>query len=707
MADEKDPLEEVDTKGEVQAKIKELEKYSKMVDELDARQTEIAVRRRDQLKMIAEGLDNVIKKNNDRLKQLKKEKDAESDHARAEALDKEIKKLEKKIKVQKDAHKQGIAHQAKIQAALKATAEIERRHFAEANKRNEARLQGAKTIESVSEKIRKNNEDRAKGANIRIMDAGRTVSESIVAAGEATKTQLKAIFSDTSKFAPLLFFGVAPQLDLIAHKAKKTAQEMDTSFRDVIKNTGFNSQKLRKTFRYMMDPLEAKRTDPLFRNLDKESEALVGIGLKASDTSAAMQALTDNVALFRPNFIENNKVASTFTGNLIAGLKKMGVPLAASTKTLNLLTKGMKFTPMQAAKSLKSLVSVADSLGVSTNKVFTNFQSVGPNLAMFGDRTVEVFAELQAKAQATGIEMGKLAGYAEKLDTFKGAATAAQQLNAVLGSTVLSVTDLVHADPAEKFALIQEAVAAAGVDFETADRRMKQVIASAAGMKVDDFAKLVMNQEESEEASKALDTTAMSQEELKKKLEDTMTTAEAMQRNLSSLGGGFDKFLERTRGGAFEAGELIMQTFTDVLEVTESSEAAAIGMVTQLEAINKIKEGNFRDKIKNVTKAALGVVAANKVLDFMDKGDKPSAAPIVAPTAPRTGVPVTPGGTIPPTAAPAATKEEIRELIETSKVDSPQAVEIKLVLADGKEIATAAYADIKKLFGKDTTIAIG
>jgi len=436
-------------------------------------------------------------------------------------------------------------------------------------------------------------------------DLGNMIPKAIGGSLEGLGSMIGGIFDDAGTLAMAsLFPGLITGIDALKQKAAAIPGELDTSFRNVIKTTGVNAEKVRDSFVFMLDPLEAERTGKLFRGLSEEAKPLANIGLTADDVGGALGELVKSVALFRPEFIENNKEAAVFTGNLMAGLKKLNVPLATSGKALNMFTKAMKLTPKEATNSLKSITQVADSLGLSVGQVFTNFQDIGPQLVQFGDRTVEVFAELQAQSQATGIEMGKLSGYAEKLDTFKGAAGAAQQLNAVLGSTVLSVTDLVHADPADKFAMIQEAVHAAGVDFESADRRMKQVIATAAGMNVEDFSKLVMNKEEAEAGAEALDTSVMTQEELKKKIEETMTNAELMQKNLSSLGGGFDKFLQRTRTGATTATDALMQGFKGVLQETKNSEAAAIGFVSQLKVASEVLTG---------AKAAMAPISAGLV----------------------------------------------------------------------------------------------
>ena len=149
-----------------------------------------------------------------------------------------------------------------------------------------------------------------------------------------------------------------------------------------------------------------------------------------------------------------------------------------TASTIDFFNRALKETPRQARESVLRLENVAHSLDVNVSTVFESFGQVVGDLSQYGSQTIEVFAGLQAQSVATGLDVGKLAGIATKLDTFKGAAVAAQGFNAVLGKTVLSVTDLVHAEPAEKIELLKDAMDRSGTSFETANRRVRTMIAS-------------------------------------------------------------------------------------------------------------------------------------------------------------------------------------------------------------------------------------
>ena len=70
-----------------------------------------------------------------------------------------------------------------------------------------------------------------------------------------------------------------------------------------------------------------------------------------------------------------------------------------------------------------------------------DFTAVADNLAVFGDRSIDVFKGLAAQAKATGMEVSSLVALAESFNQFDKAADSASKLNAVLG-TQLSTLQL-------------------------------------------------------------------------------------------------------------------------------------------------------------------------------------------------------------------------------------------------------------------------
>lgn len=512
-------------------------------------------------------LQKVNENGNTRLEQLQKERDAiqNNDSSRAKSLDREI------------ANQQSIGKLASDRAAQvqKLSSQFKKANIDAARSMEQSWINAGKTAE-VSGKMT----EKSIGG---WMDLAKSGLGGVEGALESMGASTMAAFKNPEMLAVLSFPGLGQSLETIRDQVMEMPAGLDTAIRGMVKQTGLGVQELGQTMVSAMDPLFAERMGVAF---DEAEKPLSKIGLTADDTQQAMMDLNTHVALFRPSFMEADKASAIMMANTVAGMQKIGLNTGTSTKLLNTFTKALKQTPKESTKALKQVASIADSLGLSVGEVGQNFQGLTDNLSQYGDRMINVFGNLQAQAQATGVSVDRLARYAEGLDTFDQAASAAQGLNAVLGQSAVSVTDLVHADPADKISMIQEAIAGAGIDFETADRRMKQVIATAAGFQsVEEASKVLLNKEEAEESADALDTAAMSQEELRAKINESMTISEQMTKGLSDMAGGMTKVLDTVRPGAVKFSNVMANSFGTILEKTENSAAAVVAFQGGLEGV--------------------------------------------------------------------------------------------------------------------------
>ena len=274
--------------------------------------------------------------------------------------------------------------------------------------------------------------------------------------------------------------------------------------------------------------------------------------------------------------------------NLTAGLAKLGVAEVDTAKSTDFFIRAMKQTPAQANESIRSLEGVAHSLDVNVGQAFKDFVALQGDLSQFGDRTIEVFADLKTQSVATGIEVGQLAKVAQNLDTFKGAAKAAQGFNAILGDTVLSVTDLVHAEPAQKIELLKNAMSRSGITFDTAHRRVQQSIAAmVTGGDVGAARRLFGSSEDYYDIKSGVDTAATSYEELTDRAKSTMDVADKMKAKIGALGGGIQKILKRAHGEVDQAGTQILSIFKRIRKETKSSEEFLVSFMGQITLAGK------------------------------------------------------------------------------------------------------------------------
>ena len=410
---------------------------------------------------------------------------------------------------------------------------------------------------------------------------------------------------------------------------------MDTFFASMVRGGIPAASELKNIFQTIVDPIEM--ASGRLQYIDSEFASnlmLKNLGIGGEEANKALVALKENVALLRNSFIAGSREATMITahiGSLTAGLAKLGVTEENTAQMFDFLIEGLKQTPMVASESVRSLANIAHSLDVNVGQSFQDFLATQSTLAQFGDRNIEVFGGLLAQATATGVAVTDLAGVADRLDTFQGAARAAQGFNAILGDTVLSVTDLVHADPEEKILLLQQALDRSGISFDTAHRRIRTMLADLLGMSVADASKMFGNQEDYFTLKSSVDDSALSMKDLDERVLSTMTNAERMTRSLSSLGVAAAQALER---GAANANKAAEQQLTLVASLGQNVDRAEEILYGFYETMLRVSQGEaFATRGAEIARGVAGysqmvalVVnamgqgpAAARALQFMEK----------------------------------------------------------------------------------------
>ena len=391
--------------------------------------------------------------------------------------------------------------------------------------------------------------------------------------------------STTAQMVALAAF--MPSVSFRAFKAEMAgmANAYDRGFRGIMK-AGYNfTDEMEGVFLSTFDVRGGLKTGVL--GLETANRMLVGLGITATDSSKAFLALKENAMFFTAKNIKENQAFTAEVANMYAGLSKLGVNFADSSKAFDVFTKSLQQAPRQALTSTKRLIKIADSLDISVGKAFRDFNQLMPTLAQFGDQAVEVFGKLEAQARATGIQVGVLSKMAQGLDTFKGAAKAAQGLNAVLGGTFISMADLVHADPAEKINIIRQAFARAGVDFSTTHRRVKQLVASLLGVDPQTATRLLGSKEQYDTITGSLKTTAATTDEMREKLSLQMTAAERLKAKLGHLGLGMSKLVRIAHKTARQTANALEKGFFRMETDAKSADKAVIALGLSLKLLQK------------------------------------------------------------------------------------------------------------------------
>ena len=213
------------------------------------------------------------------------------------------------------------------------------------------------------------------------------------------------------------------------------------------------------------------------------------LGLSMEDAAGLMGSLYSSMSAFTNMSSQNQKAVQ----GMASVLHTMGVEGETTVKTMEILNRSMGMTGQQAANVTGQLFSLASQLDISTQKMLTDFTTLGPQLMSHGRDAISVFIQLEAAAKQSGMAVDKLVGIAKSFDTFKGAADSVSQLNAVLGGAYLSTMKMVETtNPVQRMQMLSQAVRSAGLEFDTMAYYQRQAVASAMGLSdVNDLA-LVM-----------------------------------------------------------------------------------------------------------------------------------------------------------------------------------------------------------------------
>ena len=174
-------------------------------------------------------------------------------------------------------------------------------------------------------------------------------------------------------------------------------------------------------------------------------------------------------------------------GELGAQYAKVGVSVTDSAGTLQTMTRTLGMSTQAATGMQEETMELAQTLGKDVGQVMSELNQALPQLAAYGDDATKMFGELQKAAQRTGLEIGELMDMTSRYDTFDSAASAAGNLNAVLGTQsfgAMGFLDAVREGGDSLTNYLTDTLQASGVAWESMDYYQKKALANAADMDV-------------------------------------------------------------------------------------------------------------------------------------------------------------------------------------------------------------------------------
>lgn len=228
-------------------------------------------------------------------------------------------------------------------------------------------------------------------------------------------------------------------------------------------------------------------------------------GVSADESGQALNSLVDGLS----GFTLMDKDVQNALATEVAQLSELGVAAGDSTGAFQSLTKTFGFTQQESIGLVQETEKLAGELGISLGQAINDLNASMPKLAQLSkDQLIPAFKELSKQAIETGISVDGLISIAEGFDTFEEAATAAGNLNAVLGTQAFDTTALLEAQlegPQAVTALLTEQLQSSVGSFDELTTFQKQAVANAAGLSTADLKNLMNAEEMTEEQKRQAD----------------------------------------------------------------------------------------------------------------------------------------------------------------------------------------------------------
>ena len=337
----------------------------------------------------------------------------------------------------------------------------------------------------------------------------------------------------------------------------------------------------------------------LASNIGALTDRLRLYGVSSQEALEAVSALQSGYT----GFTQLNQLQQLEIGRTTAMMAELGVSVQASAQIMESSTRTLGYSLGESEQLLLDMRGTAMALQVPVENLTRDFASAENMVAALGKTGPDSFKKMAAASKATGVEMGTMLSLVEKFDTFEGAATAVQGLNAVLGGNFLDSLSMVQeVDPAKRFGMIRDAIFEAGHSVESLansnDYYLKKSLAATLGLGVSDFMKMLSGDIE----------------ELTGEVENASYSFEQMSKDAFGLK-GFDKVVD----GIMGAFQRPVKSIQEATRVTFEGMTPLIGIFEKYNAKLIDKTDAFVKKNTQLV-GAVGILYNLAGIDGVQKG---------------------------------------------------------------------------------------
>ena len=295
----------------------------------------------------------------------------------------------------------------------------------------------------------------------------------------------------------------------------------------------------------------------------KEGGSLVDMaaesGLMVKDLQGKYAKTFQELIYGYKNFDEllgkENKSLRHHLGATMVTLKLLGASDQDTVKSFGFLVKTLGKTPKQAADVMNNFKGIADALGRPTREIAKDFAANSPILARFGDNSEKIFKEASFQAAQIEMDTAKLLSLGDQMDTFDGAAKAAQSFNIALGGPFLQAHALLNASVPEKLKLIKDAYDRSGQ--KPLSQRMLRALSAELNMSAAELQRALNIDTKKFKTKKAKLDNAQSS------LQENMSAVNANQSLMDKLAGMMEKLI--TKLTSLIGGEAGLSYVSDIL----------------------------------------------------------------------------------------------------------------------------------------------
>ena len=305
-------------------------------------------------------------------------------------------------------------------------------------------------------------------------------------------------------------------------------------------------------------------------NIRVLERSLFTSGVTTAEASQAVQSLFLNVS----DFTEMSENQQKTLAETTAILNELGVAADTTANNFEFATRALGMNTTEAARLQRQLLTFAQDLGVSGDKIARDFERFGANIAALGDKGVDAFLRLEMQAKATGLAIEDIVSLTDQFNKFDSAAQAVGKLNAVLGGPFLNTLQLVNeTDPSKRMEMLARGIQRAGKSFDQMEFFERKMLATAIGVNEEQLALMMRGEFNVGPPPK----TAQELEELRKQTAQFNTVMEEMRQVAMALAISFGPLVSMLK--------TTMQFLSPMLEAMTKYPGLAFGMVAGISAL--------------------------------------------------------------------------------------------------------------------------